>query len=56
MGLFEEIHAKGNTVIVVTHEPDIAEHAHRIIRMRDGLMESDLKNPNPISVLSRLAQ
>jgi putative ABC transport system ATP-binding protein len=56
MGLFEEIHSKGNTVIIVTHEPDIAEHAHRIIRMRDGLMESDQKNPNPISVLSRLAQ
>ncbi len=56
MGLFEEIHAKGNTVIVVTHEPDIAEHAHRIIRMRDGLMESDQKNLSPISVLSRLTQ
>ena len=53
MGLFEEIHAKGNTVIVVTHEPDIAEHAHRIIRLRDGLTESDEVNQNPMKVLGR---
>ncbi len=54
MGLFEEIHAKGNTVIVVTHEPDIAEHAHRIIRLRDGSTESDEINLNPVSVLGRM--
>lgn len=53
MGLFEEIHAKGNTVIVVTHEPDIAEHAHRIIRLRDGVTESDEINQNPMKVLGR---
>ena len=47
MGLFEEIHAKGNTIIMVTHEEDIANYAHRIIRLRDGLIESDIKNPNP---------
>ena len=41
MNLFDEIHAAGNTVILVTHEEDIAEHAHRIIRLRDGLIESD---------------
>lgn len=41
MGLFEEIHKLGNTVIVVTHEEDIARHAHRIIRLRDGEVESD---------------
>lgn len=41
MGLFNEIHAKGNTVILVTHEEDIAAHAHRIIRLRDGVVESD---------------
>ncbi|EHQ41778.1 MULTISPECIES: ABC transporter ATP-binding protein [Myroides] len=41
MGLFDEIHRKGNTVILVTHEEDIAEHAHRIIRLRDGIIESD---------------
>ena len=41
MNLFDEIHAAGNTVILVTHEEDIAEHAHRIIRLRDGMVESD---------------
>ncbi|SFU61762.1 putative ABC transport system ATP-binding protein [Pustulibacterium marinum] len=44
MNLFDEIHARGNTVILVTHEEDIAEHAHRIIRLRDGLIESDIRN------------
>ncbi len=44
MLLFEEIHKKGNTIIVVTHEEDIARHAHRIIRLRDGLIESDQPN------------
>jgi len=41
MNLFDEIHAAGNTVILVTHEEDIAEHAHRIIRLRDGVIEKD---------------
>lgn len=45
MGLFNEIHAQGNTVILVTHEEDIAAYAHRIIRLRDGLIESDKVNP-----------
>ena len=49
MGIFEEIHKAGNTVILVTHEPDIAEHAHRIIRLRDGVVESDTPNPNIVS-------
>lgn len=44
MRIFEEIHQLGNTVILVTHEPDIAQHAHRIIRLRDGLIESDEAN------------
>lgn len=43
MGLFDEIHAQGNTVILVTHEEDIAEHAHRIIRLRDGVIEDDIR-------------
>lgn len=41
MDIFNEIQSKGNTVILVTHEPDIAEYAHRVIRLRDGLVESD---------------
>ena len=41
MHLFDEIHASGNTVILVTHEEDIAEHAHRIIRLKDGMIEKD---------------
>ena len=49
MGIFEEIHKNGNTVILVTHEPDIAEHAHRIVRLRDGLVESDVRNENIVS-------
>ncbi|WP_322550332.1 ABC transporter ATP-binding protein [Flavobacterium psychraquaticum] len=44
MGLFNEIHAQGNTVILVTHEEDIAAYAHRIIRLRDGVIESDKPN------------
>lgn len=46
MGLFEEIHKKGNTIILVTHEEDIALHAHRIVRLKDGLVESDTPNKN----------
>ena len=46
MGLIEDIHAKGNTIILVTHEEDIALHAHRIVRMRDGLIENDYPNEN----------
>ncbi|MCF6170898.1 MAG: ABC transporter ATP-binding protein [Bacteroidales bacterium] len=44
MGLLEEIHRKGNTIVVVTHEEDIALHAHRIIRMMDGRIDSDKPN------------
>ncbi len=43
MNLFDEIHRQGNTVILVTHEEDIAEHAHRIIRLRDGMIETDVR-------------
>ena len=46
MNLFNEIHANGNTVILVTHEEDIAAYAHRIIRLRDGIIESDTINQN----------
>ena len=44
MSLFQELHDKGNTIIMVTHEDDIAHYAHRIIRLRDGLVEWDRKN------------
>ena len=50
MGLLELIHEEGNTIILVTHEEDIALHAHRIIRLRDGLIESDAPNPNIVRV------
>ncbi len=42
LGLFGELHAAGNTILLVTHEDDVARRAHRIVRMRDGLVESDL--------------
>ena len=44
MDLFQELHDKGNNIIMVTHEEDIAKYAHRIIRLRDGLIESDTEN------------
>jgi putative ABC transport system ATP-binding protein len=46
MALFQELHDKGNTIIMVTHEDDIAHYSHRIIRLRDGLIEWDRKNEN----------
>ncbi|MCW5921307.1 MAG: ABC transporter ATP-binding protein [Saprospiraceae bacterium] len=50
MGLFEQIHKAGNTIILVTHEQDIAMHAHRIVRLRDGLIESDQLNEQIVSM------
>ncbi|MCA6379493.1 MAG: ABC transporter ATP-binding protein [Cytophagales bacterium] len=54
MNLFQDLHDKGNTIILVTHEDDIAHYSHRIIRLRDGLIEWDRKNEkvtrNPASV------
>jgi putative ABC transport system ATP-binding protein len=46
MALFEALYAKGNTIIMVTHEEDIAHYAHRIVRLRDGLIETDDVNHN----------
>jgi len=48
MKLFAEIHSKGNTIILVTHEEEIARHAYRIIKLKDGVIEHDYVNPNPI--------
>lgn len=53
MGILEGIHKAGNTIILVTHEPDIALHAHRIVRLRDGLIESDIRNEEIVSVLEQ---
>ncbi len=50
MALFDELHARGNTIVLVTHEPDIAEYAHRVVTIRDGVIASDhpsaRHNPN----------
>lgn len=48
MALFSNLWEKGNTIILVTHEEEVARHANRIIRLRDGLIEDDIDNPNPI--------
>jgi putative ABC transport system ATP-binding protein len=55
MGLLEEIHNHGNTIILVTHEEDIAMHAHRIVRLRDGLVESDTVNKNITTYKNRVS-
>ena len=50
MDLFDQLYSKGNTIVMVTHEEDIAHYAHRVVRLRDGLVESDTTNPNPTRV------
>ncbi|MEO7724339.1 MAG: ABC transporter ATP-binding protein [Chthoniobacterales bacterium] len=51
MGLFESLYQQGNTVIVVTHEPDVARHARRAVHLRDGVVESDkVTAPDAVSV------
>jgi putative ABC transport system ATP-binding protein len=54
MGLFEEIHKNGNTIILVTHEEDIAQHAHRIVRLKDGIVERDYVNEHITTISTRL--
>ncbi|MFK8056652.1 MAG: ABC transporter ATP-binding protein [Saprospiraceae bacterium] len=51
MALFDEIHRKGNTVILVTHEPEIAGYAHRVVRLRDGYIESDVRQEPTASLV-----
>lgn len=50
MDIMSKIHTSGNTVILVTHEEDISMYAHRVIRLRDGIIETDIKNENPAKV------
>jgi putative ABC transport system ATP-binding protein len=51
MNLFGEIHRRGNTMIVVTHEEEIARHAYRIIRLKDGFVDSDVINEHPVETV-----
>ena len=49
MDILSSIHADGNTVILVTHEEDIAAFSHRVVRLRDGIIETDIRNVQPSS-------
>ncbi|MEO9802553.1 MAG: ABC transporter ATP-binding protein [Reichenbachiella sp.] len=55
MELFEQLHSQGNTIIMVTHEEDIAQYAHRVIRLRDGMIESDEVNQEVKRVASSVS-
>ncbi len=50
MKIFEEIHSQGNTIVLVTHEEDIAQHSHRIVRILDGQIEYDIQNENVLKL------
>lgn len=52
MDIFGKIQSSGNTVVLVTHEEDIAQHAHRVVRLRDGLIESDKRNLEPTLIMA----
>ena len=52
MGLMDDLYRRGNTIIIVTHEPDIAAHTHRIIRLHDGRVASDLPNAPVVASVS----
>jgi len=53
MGLFDKLHASGNTIIIVTHEADVAAHAYRIVHLRDGQVEQDDRRGRPAPALAR---
>ncbi len=56
MGLFEDLHREGNTIILVTHEADIAAHAHRVVRIHDGKIESDQPSKDRKVILTSTSQ
>jgi putative ABC transport system ATP-binding protein len=56
MGLFEDLHREGNTIILVTHEADIAAHAHRVVRIHDGKIESDQPSKDRKVILTTAPQ
>ena len=56
MEIFENLHSKGNTIILVTHEHDISDHAHRIVKLRDGMVEADFANERVIHATDRLRE
>jgi putative ABC transport system ATP-binding protein len=51
MNLFARLHEGGNTIILVTHEPDVASHAHRVIHIRDGKVEKDVAHQQPVATV-----